>query len=54
MVPLALAETAAKRLGWPLHVIAESGHVPHLERPAAFQRALRNALEPSTERMTFA
>ncbi|MEV0791574.1 alpha/beta hydrolase [Kribbella sp. NPDC050459] len=35
-VPLSLAAEAAGRLGWPLRVIDEAGHVPHIERPAAF------------------
>lgn len=39
-VPLALAEAANDRLGWPLHVIEDSGHVPHIERPDRFLAAL--------------
>ena len=39
-VPLALAETASVRLGWPLRVIEDAGHVPHVERPDAFVEAL--------------
>ncbi|RZT12629.1 2-succinyl-6-hydroxy-2,4-cyclohexadiene-1-carboxylate synthase [Kribbella sp. VKM Ac-2569] len=35
-VPLRLAEEARTRLGWPLKVIGDAGHVPHIERPAAF------------------
>src|ERR671912_159071 len=35
-VPLALAEAASTRLGWPLRVIERSGHVPHIERPDDF------------------
>ena len=52
MVPLALAEAAGRRLGWPLHVIDRAGHVPHLEQADAFQGALQRALESSPERMT--
>ena len=40
-VPLAVAEEASERLGWPLHVIDDAGHVPHIERPDAFLGALR-------------
>jgi 2-hydroxymuconate-semialdehyde hydrolase len=40
MVPLGLAEQAGARLGWPLQVIDDSAHVPHLEQPDAFLRAL--------------
>ena len=43
MVPLVLARDSAARLDWPLHVVAGCGHVPHLERPAAFVDALRAA-----------
>jgi pimeloyl-ACP methyl ester carboxylesterase len=42
-VPLRLAEDAASRLGWPLHVLDASGHVPHIERPDAFLDALARA-----------
>lgn len=43
-VPIALAESAAARHGWPLHVVEDAGHVPHVDRPAAFARSLRTAL----------
>jgi pimeloyl-ACP methyl ester carboxylesterase len=39
-VPLGLAEAASARLGWPLHVIDDAGHAPHIERPEAFLGAL--------------
>ena len=39
-VPLALAEGASARLGWPLHVIEAAGHVPHIEQSDAFLEAL--------------
>jgi 2-hydroxymuconate-semialdehyde hydrolase len=44
MVPLALAEDASARLGWPLHVVDGAGHVPHLEQPDAFLHALSRTL----------
>jgi pimeloyl-ACP methyl ester carboxylesterase len=40
-VPLTLAERASRRHGWPLHAIERSGHVPHIERPAAFVAAIK-------------
>lgn len=40
MTPLALAERASTRFEWPLHVIDDTGHVPHMEQPARFLRAL--------------
>jgi pimeloyl-ACP methyl ester carboxylesterase len=39
-VPLGLAEAARTRLGWPLHVIEDAGHVPHVEQSEAFLEAL--------------
>jgi pimeloyl-ACP methyl ester carboxylesterase len=39
-VPVGLAEAASTRLGWPLHVINDAGHVPHIERPDAFLDAM--------------
>jgi len=42
-VPLRVAQCASSRLGWPLHVIEESGHVPQIERPAAFLDAFADA-----------
>jgi pimeloyl-ACP methyl ester carboxylesterase len=44
-VPLRLAEAASKNLGWPLHVVDDVGHVPHIERPDAFLQAL-SEIEP--------
>jgi 2-hydroxymuconate-semialdehyde hydrolase len=44
-VPLRLAEGTSARLGWPLHVIDEAGHVPHIERTDAFLDALCGELE---------
>jgi pimeloyl-ACP methyl ester carboxylesterase len=39
-VPLALAEAASARLGWPLHVVAGAAHAPQIEQPDAFVEAL--------------
>jgi 2-hydroxymuconate-semialdehyde hydrolase len=39
-VPLSLGEAASRRLGWPLHVIEDAGHVPHVEQSNAFMEAL--------------
>ena len=35
MVPVLVAQYAAARHGWPLHVIENVGHVPHIEGPEA-------------------
>jgi 2-hydroxymuconate-semialdehyde hydrolase len=44
-VPLGLAEAARARLGWPLHVVDDAGHVPHVERPDAFLHTLDVAFD---------
>jgi pimeloyl-ACP methyl ester carboxylesterase len=49
-VPLDLAQAASARLDWPLHVIDDAGHVPHIERPDAFLRGLRVALDTGSTR----
>jgi pimeloyl-ACP methyl ester carboxylesterase len=47
-VPLSHATAASSRLGWPLEVIEDSGHAPHIERPDAFAAAaLGTALRPA-------
>jgi pimeloyl-ACP methyl ester carboxylesterase/protein-L-isoaspartate O-methyltransferase len=42
--PLAVAEAASARYGWPLHVIEDANDDPPVERPEALGRALRAAL----------
>jgi 2-hydroxymuconate-semialdehyde hydrolase len=39
-VSLAHAEAASARLGWPLHIVENAGHVPHIEQPDGFLEAL--------------
>jgi len=43
MAPLRLAEDAHAQLGWPLYVVDDAGHVPHVDSPNTFLRALRDA-----------
>ena len=43
--PVAVAEAAAARHGWPLHVIPDAGDDPALDQPDAFLRALRRTLD---------
>jgi pimeloyl-ACP methyl ester carboxylesterase len=51
MVPLRIGEAAQAACGWPLHVIDDAGHAPHIERPEAFLDALWRAIEhPGAER----
>jgi pimeloyl-ACP methyl ester carboxylesterase len=43
--PLATAQAAAARHGWPLHVIDDANDDPPVEQPEALLRVLRPALE---------
>jgi 2-hydroxymuconate-semialdehyde hydrolase len=52
MVPMGLAEEASDRLGWPLHVVDDAAHVPHIEQPEGFLRALRMALDTGVDQPT--
>jgi pimeloyl-ACP methyl ester carboxylesterase len=45
MTPLPLAEAASTRLGWPLHVVDDAAHVPHIEEPDGFVDRLTDALK---------
>jgi pimeloyl-ACP methyl ester carboxylesterase len=40
LLPLSIAQSASTRFGWPLHVIDDAGHLPHVEQPNAFLDAL--------------
>src|SRR6266542_3043038 len=44
MVPVRIAELASSKFGWPLHLVEDAGHVPHIEQPDDFLDALRAAL----------
>jgi pimeloyl-ACP methyl ester carboxylesterase len=43
MAPLRLAEAASAKFGWPLRVIDDAGHVPHMEQPERFVAAIAPA-----------
>jgi pimeloyl-ACP methyl ester carboxylesterase len=47
MVPLAIGQSASTRRGWPLHVVEDAAHAPHIEQPAAFVERL-TAIAAST------
>ena len=49
MTPPALARAASTRLGWPLHVVDEAAHVPHLEQPDSFVDRLTTAAPLSAQ-----
>jgi pimeloyl-ACP methyl ester carboxylesterase len=42
--PVAVAEAASQRLGWPLHVIENANDDPPIEQPEAVLRALRTEI----------
>ena len=44
MVPLTTAKAAVERHGWPLHLVENAAHAPHLERPDAFLDVLSSIL----------
>jgi pimeloyl-ACP methyl ester carboxylesterase len=44
LTPLQVGETLSGALDWPLHVVEDAGHLPHIERPDGFVRALRTAM----------
>ena len=48
--PFAVAESAARRFGWPLHVIDAAADNPPMEQPAAFVRVLRGVLADAAQR----
>ncbi len=52
MTPLSLAEAASMRLGWPLHVVDDAAHVPHIEQPDRFVDRLAAALRGETTART--
>jgi pimeloyl-ACP methyl ester carboxylesterase len=43
-IPLAVAEAASERYGWPLHIIEDCADDPPVEQPDAFLKALDRAL----------
>jgi pimeloyl-ACP methyl ester carboxylesterase len=45
VMPFRYAERASAVYGWPLYPIEDSGHLPFVEQPAAFDAALRAILE---------
>jgi len=45
MVPLSTGQAAAMNHRWPLHVIDDAAHAPHIENPAAFVAALTMLLD---------
>jgi 2-hydroxymuconate-semialdehyde hydrolase len=47
MVPLTVARTAARRHGWPLRIVEDAAHVPHIEQPAAFCELLDHIVDTS-------
>jgi pimeloyl-ACP methyl ester carboxylesterase len=52
MAPLGIGEGASARFSWPLHVIDDAGHVPHLEQPETFADVLGRILAPAHTQST--
>lgn len=50
--PLAVAEAASRRYGWPLHVIEGAADDPPIEQPEALLQALRSAISAGALRMS--
>jgi pimeloyl-ACP methyl ester carboxylesterase len=44
IAPLRLAEGASAQYGWPLQIVEDASHAPHIEQPGAFVQALHAAL----------
>jgi pimeloyl-ACP methyl ester carboxylesterase len=44
--PISSSKRLGGDLGWPLAVIDDAGHLPHLEQPRLFVAALRSAIDP--------
>jgi 2-hydroxymuconate-semialdehyde hydrolase len=44
MVPIATATAAADRHGWPLRVVEDAAHAPHIEQPERFVEELTTIL----------
>ena len=44
MTPLATATDTVDRLGWPLRVVEDAAHVPHMEQPERFRAALADLI----------
>jgi pimeloyl-ACP methyl ester carboxylesterase len=47
VMPLATAQEASARYGWPLEVLDDAGHLAAVDQPEAFERALAGALHRS-------
>ena len=44
MVAVSVGEAASRALGWPLYIIEDAGHAPHLEQSDRFVDALREVV----------
>jgi 2-hydroxymuconate-semialdehyde hydrolase len=42
IVGLGAGQRVSARFGWPLHVVDDAGHMPHIEQPESFLRALND------------
>lgn len=49
MVPVRVGQTAAARLGWPLRIIRDTGHVPNLEDPVRFAAVVDDIIKETPD-----
>ena len=49
VTPVSHTQQVSAELGWPLALIDDAGHVPHLEQPRLFAAALRAAIDPDNQ-----
>jgi pimeloyl-ACP methyl ester carboxylesterase len=48
MVPLGVGEAAARSQRWPLRIVDDAAHAPHLEQPEGFVATLREIMSSTT------
>ncbi len=49
MTPLRLGHETSRAQGWPLRIVPDAGHAPHLEKPDAFLSAVQPFLPAQAE-----
>jgi pimeloyl-ACP methyl ester carboxylesterase len=48
MVPLVVGEAAASGQSWPLRIVDDAAHAPHIEQPDGFVKTLREIMSSAT------
>ena len=52
LVPIIHSQRVTAELGWPLALVDDAGHLPHIEQPRLFAAALRTAIDPDNQPTT--